>query len=608
MPRKTISMPLATRFPETRVGDPASFVALDSFIEELGAQKPEYENYCIHSITGTGETLKAVLAPCETWEQAVYPGTITEQWEMKWDEKFIRKDIFQEHPGMELTGMDPYTRSISYAPLTPQALHARNTIAAQLKYKPQDVETIPLVDGGWCFRLKNQDGTKPYIPSKHDPIMDITSQLPQVGGKGWWWKTVMNTSTLIFIHPGILPTFPKTIPMKTDAWQHPSLEHILYGVKLPVKGRKYGEDAYINLKTTPGILVCGASNGGKTTLINSIIFGVLAAGGNLAIIDDKGSAPDYQGWRPWLENDMWGGDSPENAAACLKQFTAPGGMYETRMQRIGEAGKANWWEMDDQWRRENPLWLVVADEVAQYAAPVKKLSGDKDNPDVLESAYRQNLHNSAYSSLLRLAQVARKAGICFLYAAQSATSQNGLDPSVRNNLSAKICVGANADPATTFTNKYPLVPANVKEEGVAVGTGVAEIAGQNDYVYKAYFETGEDGQDWGQLLAERLTMIRPPAGDENSGKMLESRILQLVPAAGDKPGGFLDDESIPGDEKMGMGGFGADPAPTDPELRGAAKAAHMLAQTSAPVMGSALAEAMRQGAVIAQREATGQKQ
>ena len=141
-----------------------------------------------------------------------------------------------------------------------------------------------------------------------------------------------------------------------------------------------------------------------------------------------------------------------------------------------------------------------------------------------------------------------------------------------------------------------------------MGTGVAEIAGQNDYVYKAYFETGEDGQDWGQLLAERLTMIRPPVGDETSGKMLESRILQLVPAAGDKPGGFLDDEPIPGDERMGMGGFGADPAPTDPGLRGAAKAAHMLAQTGAPVMGSALAEAMRQGAVMAQREATGQKQ
>lgn len=523
--RQPIRISLATRFPH---GIPQNDLSdLVSYIEEIGAQKQEYHDYALLSVSEDQQSM--VIAPVEWWKNATTPGEEGEHWDLPWSLTLIHKDLHVEHPGMVLTSMNPTTREIRWAALDTRMLTVRNLVAKTLKRKPWDVEILHAPDGGWILRCLDWIGTQPYVPLLYDHSLHQLAQQPPVGAPGWFIKTYPEHG-LIMIHPSHLPTFPPRIPMPHRIWEHPSFRHLCFGEKLPAAGRKHGEDAYIDLKESPGILIAGASNGGKTTLITSIIAGFLAAGGRLVFCDQKGKSADYQRWRPWLEPNTWGCDGLSSTAAVLRQYSQPGGIIDQRMTMIMHEGKTNWWELPEEKQKEYPLTLLIADEVAQYASPIHCPAGDKNSPDMIQLHHEQALHLSCYRSLLTISQTARSAGICFLYAAQTATAQNGLDPSIRTNLTAKILVGEDANPHHEFTTPCPRVPLNVIESGVGKGTGVYEISGQSNSVYKAYYDDDpHTGRGWADLLADRLAHYRTPEGTTTSGTISEETIQRLLP-------------------------------------------------------------------------------
>ncbi|MCT6839204.1 MAG: cell division protein FtsK, partial [Bifidobacteriales bacterium] len=192
---------------------------------------------------------------------------------------------------------------------------------------------------------------------------------------------------------------------------------------------------------------------------------------------------------------------------------------------------------------------------------------------------------------------ARFAGICFLYSAQYANQQNGLDPSVRVNLAAKILPGEKVpdrviDLVLSDPKGAPRVPQNVIRDKVGTGSGVAEITGQESFVYKSFYEDDHDkGLEWSDILRERLESIRPHPEGSDEGVVPWSEITRLLPKALERPGG-ADTDHAPSriEDEGGFGLDGRDVADQDEPLRGAAKAAHASAveQAMAVARSSAL--------------------
>ena len=114
-----------------------------------------------------------------------------------------------------------------------------------------------------------------------------------------------------------------------------------------------------------------------------------------------------------------------------------------------------------------------------------------------------------------ISQKARFAGICFLYASQSATAPNGLDPSVRTNLSSRIIVGAKVadsvrDNVLNDAKSAPKVGEYLISSGVSVGTGVCELGGKEACVYKSFYvDDKAHGLEFSDILRQHLMQRRP---------------------------------------------------------------------------------------------------
>ena len=97
-------------------------------------------------------------------------------------------------------------------------------------------------------------------------------------------------------------------------------------------------------------------------------------------------------------------------------------------------------------------------------------------------------------------------------------------------------------------------------------------------IYKGFYEENQkQRKSYSDLLRERLTAIRPPEGDMNSGHWSWDEIVNALPTAAEKPddgmieSGGDEDDGFPTD---GFGEDGRDVADRDKPLKGAAAAAH----------------------------------
>ena len=114
----------------------------------------------------------------------------------------------------------------------------------------------------------------------------------------------------------------------------------------------------------------------------------------------------------------------ESCAATLQHILD---LSAVRANVINQYGKENWWGLPEDVRKQYPPILLVCDEIAQWAAPLTVPPGlSKDNPTRIKAEYEKGIRAMNYMALLKICQTVRFSGIFFLYAAQSATSQNGL--------------------------------------------------------------------------------------------------------------------------------------------------------------------------------------
>lgn len=543
-------------------------------VNELAATKmPQLADYSLYRIDeATGYALYAPIDadtadPADARVFTVDAGRVA-------NPKRTAQEYEQQHPGWFVTDINPVLRRVTMESLDGKTLTARRLFANALKVEPWAVRVTRTPEGGWKVRIDKNVRT--YVPSQFDA--KVQEVVEQVGKEGWFFRADPETN-VIMVYPGVLPTFPKSIPMPEKVWRHPEQRRSYFGMRLPDRGRRTGDQLYNDWKDSPGVLVAGASNGGKSVVINSLISQFVAAGGSLAVVDDKGKSADFRWVRPWVIDRGWGCDGLESSAAVLRHVLD---IVDARGDIIAENGASNWWELPDTVKREHPLLLLVCDEISQWAvAPKVPMGLDRDNPDLIQAKYEANICFASYSALTKISQKARYAGVCFLYCAQSVTQQAGLDPKVRINLTTKMAIGEKIqekilDNVLNDAKHAPRVPQNVISEGVGRGCLIFESPGQETCVAKGYFESDPaKGLGWSDILRARVESLRPPTGGPLQGQLSWEDIVALVPAAVDRPGqDGLDSDDGSGADTSGFGVDGRDVADADPPLRGAAAAAH----------------------------------
>lgn len=545
-------------------------------VQELAANRmPELADYSLYSIDEqSGYAIYAPIDQVDAPQAGGEPRYFTVDAGRAANQKRTAQEYEQNNPGWFVVDINMVQRLVTMERLDEKTLTVRRLFADVLKVDPWKVRVTRTPEGGWKIRINKAART--YVASKYDKA--VQEAVDTIGQPGWFFKANPKAN-VIMVYPGELPTFPKSIPMPRGVWEKPVQRRGYFGMKLPDKGRKTGDQLYNDWKDSPGVLVAGASNGGKSVLINSLVYGFVAAGGQLAVVDEQGKSADFQWVRPWVMDKGWGCDGIESSAAVLRHVLQ---VCDQRAKVINDAGKMNWYGLPDELKREHPLMLLVCDEISQWAvAPKVPMGLDKDNPDLIEAKYENAICSSSYISLLKISQKARFAGICFLYAAQSATQQAGLDPKVRLNLTTKLVIGEKVqesiyDNVLNDAKHSPRVPQNVVKEGVGKGCGVAEIPGQETCVFKSYYEDDHaNGLEWSDILRERLMRVRPVTADQSKGALTWQDIVGWVPAAADKPDFSTDSEDSGSTADVsGYGVDGRDMADRDEPLKGAAAAAH----------------------------------
>lgn len=571
-------------FDETNDDD---MMRLTTLIQDKAAEHPEFKNYTVLRIDGDF----AVIAPMGYNTEDSSDGVktigidVNQGSDLAQQKKTVPR-LEAEYPGYFVTDfMRPEAAKcyVRLEQLDEKTLSSRRIFADALNLQPWQIRISRTPEKGWRLRIK--EGATTYQASKYDVKMQEAVNV--VGKDGWFFKADPE-SGVITVYPGKPPTFKKTISMPKNIWTEPDIRRSYFGMKLPDKGRTVGDPLANDWKNAAFVLVCGESGGGKSVIINSLIYGSIIAGCELYLGDDKGKSTDYNWCRDYVSENGYGADGLESTAAMLIYLLKK---VEERAKIWHDNGWINWWGLPAEAKKKYPRILLVMDEISQLDVPARLPTGvDKDNPDVIRKKYENSVKFSIQESMLQIVQKARYVGVTAIYAAQSATQDAGIPPLMRTNLQSKIIVGEKVPDATRKSvlkdpKTAPVVPINVIKEGVGMGTGIAELAGQEACVFKGYYEES-DGKDWAGILAERARSIRPVDMDPAAGYLSWKTIISLFPTAADKPDDgsqYENDESDSDDREPSRleteGGFGIDGrdvADRDAPLKGAAKAAHGL--------------------------------
>jgi len=304
--------------------------------------------------------------------------------------------------------------------------------------------------------------------------------------------------------------------------------------------------------------------------INGFIYGALAAGHELAVIDVPHKKADFEWMKPYVRDHGWGCDSLEQALTVVTLVYEEG---QRRGKLFDEHGAKKWQDLPASVRAQNPIITLVVDELSGLLTkdPIPK-SLPKDHPMRVEAEMRAAAQDMLAVTLTKIPAEMRAAGIRLLYASQQAQSNTGIPPAIKLNIPNRVLLGANPSKQQrghAFANpeKAPEVPEYIAEdEKASRGVGVAEFEGQAPVVFKSYFAPDSDfDRHLRDLGVRRTTRPEPTA----------AQVERVVPrlddddfADGDRPRSRLESEG-------GWGERDGRDAP-GPVLKGAAAAAHAL--------------------------------
>lgn len=394
------------------------------------------------------------------------------------------------HAGYFMTRFEPFLSEATMARLTPSERRTRAAVAVALGVKPWDVLVADRRGGGFDLQLPSS-----YVPSRHlAKLTEVAETI--VGRPGWFVKTNAERLTAEII-PAEMPTFPETVPYPIRSLSALTWDKTPFGVKLPEPGKNDDLDqAFIDWTESQMALIAGLPGAGKSVLINAIIAGWLAAGGEIVVVDVPDKKSDFLWMKQWCRVGGWGCESDLGALTALSLVYEEGRARAALNEQHGVTG---WRDLSPAVRR--PPILVVADELSGLIVTEKMPTGvPKDNPIVQAKLERNLVRVSIEDIITRMVAEQRAMGIHVLLSTQVTNNNTGVGPSTKAKIGQKVLQGANPSKtqrqqAFSVEDQVPGVPENVKASGaVARGTGSSELAGQEPFVHKTFFASVADYQ------------------------------------------------------------------------------------------------------------------
>jgi S-DNA-T family DNA segregation ATPase FtsK/SpoIIIE len=237
-----------------------------------------------------------------------------------------------------------------------------------------------------------------------------------LGGASVEWREAFGTLRIVVSRVGL----PDFLPWHGDGAPEGRL----------VIGRRHGgRSLAIDARTTPHVLLSGATGSGKGGAIRAAAGAALEGGWHLVVLDPK-EAGEYA----WL--DLLGVPVVTELREQIETLERLAAVRRARQQVVRSYGVDTWLDLPGEllqiWR---PV-LVVVDEAADLLAATKGKSGE----DRLRAAFQ----HTAGELIAELARKGRSAGIHLLVAIhRPETAQLGdQGGSLRNNLTARLALGS----------------------------------------------------------------------------------------------------------------------------------------------------------------------
>lgn len=231
----------------------------------------------------------------------------------------------------------------------------------------------------------------------------------------------------------------------------------------------------------------------NTVAINAAIYGALARGMELAIIDVPAKKVDFLWAKKYCSPGYWGADSLEASVTTMGLIYDEG---QRRAQILEDHGVVKVAELPRS--AQFPEIFVVVDELTGLfmLEEVPKLA--KDDPLRIEAEEINSQKSRLKRNIKKIAAELRFVGIKLLLSTQVASANTGITPDLRTNLGNKTLLGAkptdgNRSLALNDPMMVPKVPANVQNDNAARrGVGVFEFEGQIPGVFKSYYASVQE--------------------------------------------------------------------------------------------------------------------
>lgn len=267
-----------------------------------------------------------------------------------------------------------------------------------------------------------------------------------------------------------------------------------------------GEYIEYDWKDSPHLLIVGATGGGKSVSLQSLIYGALARGADLYVADPSKGGADFKFAVPWMKAFA---DTVEDTSAMLDAAYAE---VVRRKNLNSKYAAGNYRELPEDVRP--PHAVVVLDEFTSLIAKDKVRKPDSDDPEVLRD-YEANMAKNAAidnigSKVGRIAREARSAGFTLLLATQRLTAKlledlpGGAD--LRTNM-ARMILGKATFGELQSALKNPMAAPDLGEI-VPPGRGMFEpMAGPTEIIQSWFIPNMQD--ELGAALAERRPALGP---------------------------------------------------------------------------------------------------
>ncbi len=303
---------------------------------------------------------------------------------------------------------------------------------------------------------------------------------------------------------------------------------------VPVGTGTDGEPVFFDLQDSAHLLVVGATGSGKSVLLSVLVYGWLAKGAKVVVVDPVKGGADFafaQGWARFA-TDL------DGSVAAVRAAYAEASL---RKQANAAAKVSSWLDMD-----EPPAPLVVLiDEFTSVLipSPVPKKTGDPELDSELEALEAENRSRTEIGVLVsKLAREARSAGVVVLLAAQKLAADTlekipGKD--LKTNL-GRALIGQASDGERLSALRAPR-DAPVLSGDIPPGRGLYEPIRRTAVLAQFWYATQAE---LGDQLRRRLPppteapVLEPPQDDD---EMVDVGELEL--SLEDLLGGEKDDET-----------------------------------------------------------------